>query len=55
MVISKHVANLITAIAEFLRKLVGNRDIEAFIVDLIAGKLDTPQSVELYLSYMRIT
>ena len=36
-------------IAELLKKLAGDKDIEEFIVELIAGKLDPPQRVEVYL------
>ena len=36
-------------IAELLRELAGGRDVEAFIVDLIAERLDPPRRVEVYL------
>ena len=36
-------------ISELLRRLAGSRDVEAFIVDLIADKLDPPLRVEAYL------
>ena len=36
-------------IAELLRELAGGRDVELFIVDLIAEKLDPPRRVEVYL------
>ena len=36
-------------IVELLRKLAGDKDIEAFIADLIVSRLDPPQRVEVYL------
>ena len=36
-------------IAELLRELAGGKDVELFIVDLIAEKLDPPRRVEVYL------
>ena len=36
-------------VAELLRELAGGRDVELFIVDLIAEKLDPPRRVEVYL------
>ena len=36
-------------IAELLKKLAGDKDVEELIVELIAGKLDPPQRVEVYL------
>ena len=45
-------------VTEFLKKLAGDRDIEEFIVELIAKMLDSPRRVELYLKlheeYLRI-
>ena len=36
-------------ITEFLKKLAGDKDLEAFIIELIAERLDPPGRVELYL------
>ena len=36
-------------ITELLKKLAGDRDIEEFIADLIAERLDPPRRIELYL------
>ncbi len=36
-------------ITEFLRKLAGDRDVEEFIAELIAERLDPPRRIELYL------
>ena len=36
-------------VAELLRELADGKDVEAFIVDLIAEKLDPPRRVEVYL------
>ena len=36
-------------IAELLRELAGGRDVELFIIDLIAERLDPPRRVEVYL------
>ncbi|GAB6944591.1 PaREP1 family protein [Vulcanisaeta sp. JCM 14467] len=36
-------------ISKLLRELAGDRDVEMFIIDLIAGRLDPPCKIELYL------
>ncbi len=36
-------------ITELLRKLAGDKDVEEFIADLIAERLDPPRRIELYL------
>ncbi|ABW01142.1 PaREP1 family protein [Caldivirga maquilingensis] len=43
LVLSPQLVNL-------LRELAGGRDVEAFIIDLIAERLDPPHRVKLYLS-----
>ncbi|ABL87280.1 PaREP1/PaREP8 domain containing family protein [Pyrobaculum islandicum DSM 4184] len=37
------------AVAELLKRAAGDRDVEAFLADLLAGRLDPPERVELYL------
>ncbi|WP_054842448.1 PaREP1 family protein [Vulcanisaeta distributa] len=36
-------------IAELLRELAGDRDIEEFIIDIVTERLDPPRKVEVYL------
>ena len=36
-------------ISKLLRELAGDRDVEEFIIDLIAGRLDPQRRVEVYL------
>ena len=40
-------------ISKLLRELASDRDVEAFIIDLIAGRLDSPRRVEVYLKLAR--
>lgn len=42
-------STLLPSIAELLRELAGDRDVEEFIVSLIAERLDPPRRVEVYL------
>lgn len=35
--------------AELLKRAVGDRDVEAFLADLSAGRLEPPERIELYL------
>ncbi|BDR93487.1 hypothetical protein [Vulcanisaeta souniana] len=46
---------LSSIIAELLKELAGDRNIEEFIIDLITEKLDPHRRIEIYLSFMRIT
>ena len=41
-------------VAELLRELTGGRDVEAFIVDLIAEKLDPHVGLRITLGLVRI-